>query len=79
MIPNAGELAVLMSKFNASQKRKNKWKQSRYEAMDYYKGVTNEYTSKYFSSSTLLKVVTGNVNVTKRVIDRVSLVYMTPP
>ena len=79
MIPNAGELAVLMSKFDVAQQRKNKWKQSRYEAMDYYKGVTNEYTSKYFSSSTLSKVVTGNVNVTKRVIDRVSLVYMTPP
>ena len=79
MIPNAGELAVLMSKFDVAQQRKNKWKQSRYEAMDYYKGVTNEYTSKYFSSSTLSKVVTGNVNVTKRVIDRVSLVYLTPP
>ena len=79
MIPNAGELAVLMSKFDVAQQRKNKWKQSRYEAMDYYKGVTDEYTSKYFSSSTLSKVVTGNVNVTKRVIDRVSLVYMTPP
>ena len=79
MIPNAGELAVLMSKFDVSQKRKNRWKQSRYEAMDYYKGNTNDYTSKYFSDSTLSKVVTGNVNVTKRVIDRVSLVYMTPP
>ena len=41
MIPNAGELAVLMSKFDVAQQRKNKWKQSRYEAMDYYKGVTN--------------------------------------
>ena len=79
MIPNAGELAVLMSKFDVAQKRKNRWKQSRYEAMDYYKGDTNEYTSHYFSNSTLQKVVTGNVNVTKRVIDRVSLVYMTPP
>ena len=79
MIPNIGELAVLTSKFNIAQKRKNKWKKSRYEAMDYYKGNSTEYTSEYFSASTLDKVVTGNVNVTKRVIDRISLVYMTPP
>ena len=79
MIPNIGELAVLTSKWDIAQKRKNKWKQSRYEAMDYYKGNSTEYTSKYFSASTLSKVVTGNVNVTKRVIDRISLVYMTPP
>ena len=79
MIPNIGELAVHISKWDISQKKKNKWKQARYEAMDYYKGNTKEYVSKYFSSSTLSKVVTGNVNVCKRVIDRISLVYMTPP
>ena len=79
MIPNLGKLAVYISKWDVSQQRKNKWKKSRYEAMDYYKGNTIDYTSKYFSASTLSKVVTGNVNVCKRVIDRVSLVYMTPP
>ena len=79
MIPNMAELAVLMSKFDVKQKQKNLWKQSRYEALDYYNGKTDSYTSKYFSASTLNKVVTGNINITKRVIDRVSLVYMTPP
>jgi len=79
MIPNVGELTVLMSRWDANQQRKNKWKQARYEAMDYYKGNTIPYTSDYFSASTLKKVVLGNVNLTKRVIDRVSLVYMTPP
>ena len=79
MIPNAGELAVKISKLDINQQTKNKWKQDRYEAMDYYKGNTIEYTSRYFSKSTLSKIVTGNVNVTKRVIDRISLVYMTPP
>ena len=79
MIPNLGKLAVYISKWDVSQQRKNNWKKGRYKAMDYYKGNTAEYTSKYFSKSTLSKVVTGNVNVTKRVIDRVSLVYMTPP
>ena len=79
MIPNMAELAVLMSKFDVKQKQKNLWKQSRYEALDYYNGNTSEYVSEYFSASTLNKVVTGNINITKRVIDRISLVYMTPP
>ena len=79
MIPQTGELAVLMSKWDISQQRKNKWKQERYESLDYYNGKTLEYTSKYFSASTLNKIVTGNINITKRVIDRISLVYMTPP
>ena len=79
MIPNMGELAVLMSKWDIKQQRKNKWKQERYEALDYYNGNTLDYTSKYFSDSTLNKVVAGNINISKRVIDRISLVYMTPP
>ena len=79
MIPNMGELAVLMSKWDIKQQRKNKWKQERYEALDYYNGNTLDYTSKYFSDSTLNKVVAGNINIAKRVIDRISLVYMTPP
>ena len=74
MIPNHSELAVLMSKFDVKQQRKNQWKQERYEAIDYYNGNTVEYTSKYFSNSTLNKVVTGNINISKRIIDRVSLV-----
>ena len=49
MIPNMGELALLYSKWDVQQQRKNKWKQSRYEALDYYKGVTKEYVSNYFS------------------------------
>ena len=73
------ELSVLLSKYDVKQQRKNQWKQSRYEALDYYNGVTSEYTSEYFSASTLSKVVSGNINITKRVIDRISLVYMTPP
>ena len=78
-LPNAGNLAVLMSRWDVAQQQKNKWKQGRYEALDYYNGNTNDYTSKYFSASTLKKIVAGNVNITKRVIDRISLVYMTPP
>ena len=79
MIPNMGELALLYSKFNVQQKRKNSWKQSRYKALDYYKGNTKEYVGDYFSDSTLSKVPIGNVNITKRIINRISLVYMQSP
>ena len=79
MIPNIGELSVLMSKWDINQQRKNKWKQSRYKALDYYKGNTKEYVHDYFSESTLSKVPIGNVNITKRIINRISLVYMEPP
>jgi hypothetical protein len=79
MIPNIGELSVLMSKWDINQQRKNKWKQSRYKALDYYKGHTKEYVNDYFSESTLSKVPIGNVNITKRIINRISLVYMEAP
>ena len=79
MIPNIGELSVLMSKWDINQQRKNKWKQSRYKALDYYKGNTKEYVHDYFSESTLSKVPIGNVNITKRIINRISLVYMEAP
>ena len=79
MIPSMGKLAVLYSKFDIQQQRKNKWKQSRYKALDYYKGNTKEYVSDYFSESTLSKVPIGNVNITKRIINRISLVYMEAP
>ena len=79
MIPNIAKLAVLMSKWDANQQRKNKWKQSRYEALDYYKGNTKEYVKEYFSASMLEKIVVGNINITKRIVDRISLVYMIPP
>ena len=79
MIYSTGKLAVMMSKWDIAQQRKNQWKQERYGAIEYYNGNTYEFTSKYFSDSTLKKIVAGNINITKRVIDRISLVYMTPP
>ena len=50
MIPNTGQLSIMMSKYDAAQQVKNIWKQERYSAMDYYGGNTLDYTSKYFST-----------------------------
>ena len=79
MIRPTGELLVLNAKYDASQKRKNKWKQSRLDALEYYKGRSLPYTMDYFDDTLFEKVPSANINVTKRIIDRVSLVYMKPP
>jgi hypothetical protein len=79
MIPNISELLVLQAKYSASQQRKDKWKQSRLDALEYYKGRTIPYTQDYFDISLFEKVPAANINVTKRIIDRISLVYMKPP
>ena len=79
MIKSSAELVVLNAKYDASQKRKNKWKESRLDALEYYKGRSLPYTMGYFDSTLFEKVPSANINVTKRIIDRVSLVYMKPP
>ena len=79
MIPNIGKLLVQQSRHNAQQNAKNKWRKMRYIAKDYYAGQTKGYTSKYFSNQLMSKVPIANVNITKRIIDRISLVYMKPP
>ena len=79
MIPNVGKLLVQQSKFDAQQNAKNKWRKARLRARDFYSGQTMGYTSKYFSTSLLSKVPIANVNITKRIIDRISMVYMTNP
>ena len=78
MIRNARDL-VLQAKYDASQKRKDRWKQSRLDALEYYKGRSLPYTMNYFDKTLFDKVPSANINVTKRIIDRISLVYMKPP
>ena len=78
MIPSAKQL-VLNAKYDAEQKRKDKWKSARLDALEYYKGRSLPYTMNYFDDTLFDKVPAANINVTKRIIDRVSLVYMKPP
>ena len=79
MIPNISELLVLNAKYDSKQKMKNAWKTGRLDALEFYKGRSLPYTMNYFDDSLFEKVPAANVNVTKRIIDRVSLVYMKPP
>ena len=79
MIPKIQELVDKQSQWNAQQQAKNNWRTRREMALDYYNGRTERYTKKYFSSTLSHKVPIANVNITKRIIDRISLVYMVAP
>ena len=79
MIPNISELVIKQSMWNSQQQAKNKWRDRRESALDYYNGRTERYTKKFFSDSLSKKVPISNVNICKRIIDRISLVYMVAP
>ena len=61
--------------------KKNAWSLERETALNYLHARTKEYTTdeKYYKEFTKKKVPPDNNNVTKRIIDRTSLVYMQPP
>tara|TARA_R100001463_G_scaffold122309_1_gene178741 strand:+ start:1825 stop:3156 length:1332 start_codon:yes stop_codon:yes gene_type:complete len=79
MIPNVGKTLLTESRMDAQQNAKNQWRRNRLIARDYYNGNTEGYTENYFSNSLVSKIPISNVNITKRIIDRISLVYMKPP
>ena len=79
MIPNIGKLLLQQSQWDSNQNAKNQWRKKRLIARDFYNGYTEIYTNKYFSRKLLSKIPVANVNITRRIIDRISLVYMKPP
>ncbi len=79
MIPSTAQLIVEMSKVDYQNKEKLRWVNLRQKAYDYYKGRTETYTKGFFSDSLNKQISCPNINITKRIIDRVSLVYMKPP
>ena len=79
MIPSTAQLSIEMSRIDYQQGEKNRWMKSRDKAYDYYKGRTESYTKGYFSDSLNKQIPCPNINITKRIIDRISLVYMKSP
>ena len=66
----------------AAQETKTEWDAMRDKADDYFKGRTDldkNYTRKYLNSQTIKEVPIDNNNVTKRIIERISLVYSVEP
>jgi len=79
MIPQIGKLLLQQSRWDAQQNAKNQWRKARMCAREFYNGANEKYTKKYFSNKLLNKIPVANVNITRRIIDRISLVYMKPP
>ena len=79
MIPSTAQLSVEHSKIDWQDKEKKRWLEQRDKAYNYYKGRTEAYTKDYFSNSLNSQIPCPNINITKRIIDRISLVYMKPP
>tara|TARA_Y100000296_G_scaffold74734_1_gene93636 strand:- start:1770 stop:3107 length:1338 start_codon:yes stop_codon:yes gene_type:complete len=80
MILSQAQLLVEMGQVAWQQSEKDRWRKTRDKAYDYYKGRTEAYTKAYFEGSKIIKsVVCPNINITKRIIDRISLVYMKAP
>ena len=74
-----GKQMVLKSRFDAQQQDKDEWLRCRLDALNFYRGRTREYINPFYSKDTLKKIEPWNINITRRVIDRVSLVYMVAP
>ena len=79
MIPSTAQLTVEMSRIEYQDMEKKRWMKARDKAYDYYKGRTDSYTKGFFSNSLVSQIPCPNINITKRIIDRVSLVYMKSP
>ena len=79
MIPSSSQLLVEQSKVMWQDQSKKRWMMSRDKAYDYYKGRTEAYTKAFFSDSLNKQIPCPNINITKRIIDRISLVYMKAP
>ena len=79
MIPSTAQLMVEMSKVAWQDQEKKRWLKTRETAYNYYKGRTEAYTKSYFSDSLKKQIPCPNINITRRIIDRISLVYMKPP
>jgi len=74
-----GKQMVLKSRFDAQQQDKDEWLRCRLDALNFYRGRTREYINPFYSKDTLKKIEVSNINITKRIIDRVSLCYMVAP
>ena len=79
MIPKVDDLLMKQTQWNAQQEMKNQWRKRRERALDYYNGRTERYTQSYFNRSMATKIPVANINLCKRIIDRISLVYMVAP
>ena len=70
---------ILKTKRDFKQMIKKDWLDQREKANDYVQGRTKEYTMSYMNDQAKEEVPIDNNNTTKRVIERISLVYSLEP
>lgn len=78
MVPMS-KILQKQSQFDAQQAEKNMFRKNRSVALDYYNGRTRQYTQDLFSLKLQNSIPIANINITKRIIDRISMVYMVDP
>lgn len=76
MIPNIGQEAVKLSRLAANELEYKDFMKRRHNRLQYYNAETEDLTKKWFSPNLLKNVPIGNINITKRIVDRISGVYM---
>lgn len=76
MIDNIGVDAVKLSRLQANDLEYKEFMKRRHNRLKYYNAETEKLTKDWFSSNLLKNVPIGNINITRRVIDRTSEVYM---
>jgi hypothetical protein len=76
MIPNQAKQAVELSRLASNEMEQKEFMSRRHNRLMYYNAETEDLTRDWFSKNLLKNVPIGNINITKRVIDRTSEVYM---
>lgn len=77
--PNLAAKAVAMARLDYQQKMKDMFKDERALALRYYKGRAEDDYESYMTSELKEQIPTPSNNITKRIVDRTSLVYIKPP
>lgn len=78
MFNNDIKRLLTRSLWDTRQSAKTAWLKRRNYVMDYYRGDVDHYTRRRFSEDMWDKIVWSNVNITRRIINRISLVYSEP-
>lgn len=77
--PNLAAKAVAMARLDFQQKMKDMFKDERALALKYYRGRAEDDYMSFLTTGLQDQIPTPSNNITKRIVDRTSLVYSEPP
>lgn len=67
---------ITLSHLQANDQQTRGWFNARDKALKYYNGNVNEFTKLKLSDNMIRNITLPNNNITKRIVDRISLVYI---